>query len=119
MTTTRTRALRRNATDAELKLWNHLRSRSLCDHKFVRQHPIGRFVVDFACRERRLVIEVDGGQHATDPRDPVRDATLAQWGYRVLRFWNHDVLENIDGVLETIALALESGGKPRGKAETL
>jgi very-short-patch-repair endonuclease len=82
-------------------------------HKFVRQEPIGRYVVDFVCREQRLVIEVDGGQHATDTRDAVRDKWLAEHRYRVLRFWNNDVLRNMDGVLETIALALEGDGVPQ------
>ena len=90
-----------------MKLWNRLRSRAVNGCKFVRQEPIGPYIVDFVCREQRLVIEVDGGQHATDPRDAVRDEWLMSHGYAVLRFWNHDVLRNIDGVLEMIALALE------------
>jgi very-short-patch-repair endonuclease len=80
---------------------------------FVRQEPIGPYVVDFVCRERRLVVEVDGGQHATDTRDVVRDQWLTDHRYRVLRFWNIDVLRNMDGVLETIALTLEGKGDPR------
>lgn len=103
------RRLRRDATDAESKLWHHLRARSLDGHKFVRQEPIGPYVVDFACREQRLVVELDGGQHATDPRDPVRDAFLIGLNYRVFRFWNNDVLSNTAGVLETIAAALSNG----------
>ena len=71
-----------------------------------QEEPIGPYVVDFVCRERRLVIEVDGGQHATDTRDAARDRWLAEHRYRVLRFWNNDVLRNTDGVLETIALVL-------------
>ncbi len=74
--------------------------------QFVRQEPIGQYVADFVCRERRLIVEVDGGQHATDPRDMVRDAFLTRQGYRMLRFWNNDVLANTSGVLETIADAL-------------
>jgi very-short-patch-repair endonuclease len=105
--TARARTLRLNATDAELKLWNRLRSRSLGGFKFVRQEPIGPFVVDFMCREKRLIIEVDGGQHATDKRDASREQWLVDHRYRVLRFWNNDVLGNINGVLETIAAALE------------
>jgi very-short-patch-repair endonuclease len=101
--TQRARQLRANSTKAELRLWRQLRSRSLCGHKFVRQEPIGPYIVDFVCREQRLVIEVDGGQHATDRRDVIRDRWLAAHRYRVLRFWNHDVLGNIEGVLETIA----------------
>jgi len=108
--TERARRLRREPTDAEKKLWYRIRARSLGGHKFVRQEPIGSYVVDFVCRERRLVIEVDGGQHATDTRDAVREQWLAEHRYRVLRFWNNDVLRNMDGVLETIALVLEGEG---------
>jgi very-short-patch-repair endonuclease len=105
----RARRLRRDATDAEHKLWYRLRSRGIDGCKFVRQEPIGPYIVDFICRERRLVIEVDGGQHATDPRDALRDRWLNAHGYRVLRFWNNEVLGNIDGVLEVIASALNAG----------
>jgi very-short-patch-repair endonuclease len=93
-------------------LWRRLRARSLCGHKFVRQEPIGPYIVDFVCREQRLVIEVDGGQHAIDKRDAVRDRWLAQHRYRVLRFWNNDVLGNMDGVLEMIAAALPPDSPP-------
>jgi very-short-patch-repair endonuclease len=103
--TDRARHLRLNSTKAELKLWNCLRSRAL-GQKFVRQVPIGPYVVDFACRELRLVIEVDGGQHSDNSRDALRDRWLRQRGYRVLRFWNNDVLSNTDGVLQIIAAAL-------------
>jgi len=102
----RARRLRSHSTDAELKLWNRIRSRAINGHKFVRQEPIGPYVVDFVCRERRLSIEVDGGQHATDTRDAVRDEWLIAHRYRVMRFWNNDVLRNIDGVLQAIAAAL-------------
>jgi very-short-patch-repair endonuclease len=111
--TERARRLRREPTDAEKKLWYRIRARSLGGHKFVRQEPIGPYVVDFVCREQRLVVEVDGGQHATDPRDAARGQWLAEHRYRVLRFWNNDVLRNMDGVLETIALALDGQGDPR------
>jgi len=104
--TKRARRLRRNATDAELKLWYHLRSRRLDGCKFVHQEPIDPYVVDFVCRERHLIIEVDGGQHAIDARDEARDAFLRFQGYRVLRFWNNDIFLNTTGVLETIARAL-------------
>jgi len=106
-TTTRARRLRRDATDAELALWQRLRSRSINGCKFVRQKPIGPYTIDFVCRERRLVVEVDGGQHADSAGDVLRDQYLTGRGYRVLRFWNNDVLSNIAGVLETIAAALE------------
>src|SRR5690242_16569099 len=104
--TERARRLRANSTKAELRLWRHLRARTLMGHKFVRQEPVGPYIVDFVCREQRLVIEVDGGQHATDKRDAIRDRWLAEHRYRVLRFWNNDVLGNTEGVLETIAAAL-------------
>jgi very-short-patch-repair endonuclease len=103
----RARRLRRDSTDAELKLWNRLRARAIEDCKFVRQEPIGSYIVDFVRRQRRLVVEVDGGQHADNARDVSRDKWLADHGYRVLRFWNSDVLDNMDGVLETIANALQ------------
>ena len=104
--TKRARELRSRSTDAELKLWNRLRARALNGHKFVRQAPIGSFVVDFICRERRLIVEVDGGQHSTSTADATRDKWLTDHRYRVLRFWNNDVLRNTEGVLETIAEAL-------------
>ena len=110
--TTKARRLRRNSTDAETKLWNRLRSRAIDGCKFVRQEPIGPYVVDFVCRERRLVIEVDGGQHATDKRDAVRDRWLRDRRYRVLRFWNNEVIGNIDGVLELISQALQAEMPP-------
>ena len=117
--TARSRRLRLDATDAERRLWYRLRSRQIDGAKFVRQDPIGPYVVDFACREQRLIIEVDSGQHATDPRDAVRDKWLADRGYRVLRFWNNDVLANTDGVLEAICAALNeatTGAQNRGGA---
>jgi very-short-patch-repair endonuclease len=104
--TTRSRRLRGDSTDAETKLWNRLRSRQIDGCKIVRQEPIGPYTVDFVCREHRLVIEVDGGQHAGNAADVVRDQWLVDHRYRVLRFWNNDVLGNIEGVLEVIASAL-------------
>jgi very-short-patch-repair endonuclease len=84
--TSRARRLRRQATNAELKLWNRLRARSIDGCKFVRQEPIGPYTVDFVCRERKLVIEVDGGQHATDPRDGLRDEFLAETSVSCVAF---------------------------------
>jgi len=104
--TQRARRLRKDATDAETALWHRLRSRSLNDYKFVRQEPIGPYTVDLICRERRLVIEVDGGQHADNPRDVIRDKWLVDHNYRILRFWNNDVPGNMAGVLETVVTAL-------------
>ena len=98
--------LRRNQTDAERRLWRHLRSRRLLGLRFRRQHPIGPYFADFACLELRLVIELDGGQHA-DPRglerDRVRTAALEERGYEVIRFWDNDVLRDTQAVLATIA----------------
>jgi very-short-patch-repair endonuclease len=114
--TARARRLRIDSTDAELRLWNRLRSRSIDGHKFVRQEPIGPYIVDFICRERRLVVEADGGQHADNKRDDVRDRWLIERNYRVLRFWNNDILNNMDGVLEAIAIALQAESPPHPPA---
>jgi very-short-patch-repair endonuclease len=106
------RRLRRDATDVERILWFALRDR-LPGWKFRRQHPIGRRIVDFACPERKLAIELDGGQHALrEEADERRSVELARRGYRVIRFWNNEVLENLDGVLETILGALSSDPPP-------
>ena len=99
----RARELRKRMTDAERKLWFALRDRRFARFKFRRQAPIGRFVADFICFERRLVIEVDGGQHADSLSDQRRDRWFAANGYRVLRFWNNEVLKNLDGVMTLLA----------------
>jgi very-short-patch-repair endonuclease len=106
------RRLRRDSTQAEQRLWRYLRSRSLAGFKFVRQKPIGPYIVDFVCREKRLVIEVDGGQHADNNNDAVRDRWLAEHRYRVLRFWNNEILENIEGVWDTIFAAASAATPP-------
>jgi len=96
------RALRKGSTDTEAYLWRRLRNRQIgC--KFRRQQRIGRYVVDFASLDKKLIIEVDGGQHAVDPAyDKIRGEWLRGEGYRVLRFWDSEVLSDIEGVLETI-----------------
>ena len=114
--TAKARRLRLNATNAELRLWNRLRSRAIDGCKFVRQEPIGSYVVDFIYRERRLIIEVDGGQHADSASDRVRDQWLTEHDYRVLRFWNNDVMSNVDGVLEVIAATLQADSPPHPPA---
>jgi len=97
------RSLRRSATDAESYLWRHLRANQLKGCKFRRQQPIADYIVDFVCLEKRIIIEVDGGQHAIEKEsDSRRDESLSALGYRVLRFWNNDVLGNIHAVLERI-----------------
>ncbi len=94
-------------TDAEQALWRHLRDRQVDGYRFRRQVPIGTYIADFACLERRLIVEVDGGQHAiNEADDKIRDAWLEREGYRVLRFWNNDVLSNRNGVLQRISEAL-------------
>ena len=102
----RARAMRREPTKAEGHMWSLLRARHLGGFKFRRQHVIGPFIVDFVSVERKLVIEVDGDQHAESLRDQRRDLWLKARGYRVLRFWNNEVLENSDGVEFAIAEAL-------------
>ncbi|NPV21938.1 endonuclease domain-containing protein [Bradyrhizobium aeschynomenes] len=96
------RRLRTAQTKAESALWIRIRNRQVDGLKFVRQMPIGGYICDFVCRERSLIIEVDGGQHSESARDFVRDGRLADEGYRVLRLWNNDVLGNIEGVLAAI-----------------
>ena len=97
------KALRKTMTDAERALWYHLRGHRFTGVKFKRQKPIGPFIVDFVALEHRLVIEVDGGQHADDANgDRERDAWLAAHGYQVLRFWNNQVLQELPAVLERI-----------------
>lgn len=96
------RRLRTNMTDAERKLWQCLRLKQVASYRFRRQHPIGPYIVDFACLEKHLVIEVDGGQHHECEADFHRDAFLGGRGFDVLRFWNNDVIENIEGVIEAV-----------------
>ena len=105
--TSRSRGLRKDSTDTERKLWSVLRSRQLNGFKFRKQAEIDGYVVDFLCAERRLIIEVDGGQH-TPESDARRTAYLESQGFRLIRFWNNDVLQNLDGVWATIETALES-----------
>ncbi len=110
--TARSRQLRRTQTDAERRLWYRLDNRQTGGHKFVRQEPIGPYFADFACRERKLVVELDGSRHADSVHDLVRDAYLASRGWRVLRFWNGEVFTNLEGVLDTILAALEERTQP-------
>jgi len=102
------RQLRQFSTDAERRMWSVLRDPPLLSYKFRRQHPIGQHVVDFACTKHALVIEVDGGQHTETSGDARRTAALEKQGWRVIRFWNNDVLANTNGVIETILGALKA-----------
>ena len=102
------RDLRKRSTDAERLLWRHLRARQLEGSRFRRQQPIGEYIVDFVCLEKQIVVEVDGGQHAEEKdKDGIRDAWLQAQGFRVLRFWNNEVLNHIDVVVEVIRRRLE------------
>ena len=106
--------LRCNQTDAEQKLWYPLRAHRFLGLKFKRQKPLGRYIVDFICVEQRLVIELDGGQHAEQTAyDAERDNWLRSEGYTVLRFWNNEVMQELEGVLEKIRLALSSCPSPQ------
>ena len=97
------RKLRRNSTEAEKFIWKHLKAKQLDGLKFKRQTPIGKYVVDFVCFEKNLIIELDGGQHAEQHEEDIdRNYWLHSQGFKVLRFWNNEVFENIEGVLETI-----------------
>ena len=99
----RARSLRKSFTDAELRLWQLLRNRYLKRFKFRRQHPIGPYVTDFVCLEQRLVIEVDGSQHAEQAHyDSQRTAALEAAGYRILRLWDNDVLARTESVMQRI-----------------
>jgi len=100
------RRLRRDATDVERTLWRELRER-LQPWSFRRQHPIGNAIADFACPAAALVIELDGGQHSPE-LDAARTEEIARHGYRVIRFWNNEVTENLDGVLESIEKSLRT-----------
>lgn len=95
------RKLRNNLTDAEKHLWYVLRAENL-SYKFRRQAQIGKYIVDFVCYEKKLIIEIDGGQHFESKEDQERDAWLRAQGFTVQRFWNNEVLENRDGVVEKI-----------------
>ena len=110
------RTLRREETEAERLLWSHIRNRRLKGHKFVRQEPIGPFIADFLCRERMLIVEVDGATHS-DARDVEYDARRTAYleghGYRVLRVQNAEVFKALSDVLETIRVKLERDGGAR------
>ena len=107
------RLLRKSMTDVEKRLWQEIRLRQVEGFKFRRQFPIGRYIVDFACPERKLIVELDGGQHAEqESYDSDRTKWLESQGYRVVRFWNNEVLTNLEGVKESIYNAISGNGDP-------
>lgn len=110
------RYLRRNQTEAEKLLWRHLRNCHLSGYKFRRQYPVGSFIADFCCPEKNLIIEIDGGQHSWQVEsDNLRSSYLEAEGFRMLRFWNNQVLRQLDGVLGIIFSCLEeTPSPPRG-----
>jgi len=108
----RARALRRDVTEAEKKLWQDLRQPPFKQHHFRRQATIGPYFADFASHQLKIVIELDGGQHADNAADERRTSYLASEGYRVLRFWNNDVIESVSGVLTTIDAAIPADRPP-------
>ncbi len=120
---TKAQLLRQNQTDAEKLLWKHLRNRNLLDQKFRRQHPIGKYIVDFCCMEKRLIIEADGGQHNEADKiryDDARTKYLESHGFIVLRFWNNQILGETEQVLNEIGSVLERphpGPLPRGEGK--
>jgi very-short-patch-repair endonuclease len=101
-------------TDSELRLWRLLRDRRLSGFKFRRQVPLGPYIVDFLCAGAKLIVEADGSQHVESVRDNVRDAYLANQGWKVLRFWNNEVLQNREGVLDTIYAHTKPSSGPSG-----
>ena len=112
------RRLRQKQTDAERLLWFRLRDRRLVGWKFKRQVPIDRFIVDFFCPDAKLILEIDGGQHdERRARDENRTVLLESKGYLVLRFWNNDVIGNMEGVLEEVLNTIAQAGPPLPKGE--
>jgi len=99
------RKMRKKLTEAELELWNELRAHRLMELAFRRQMPLAGYIVDFACPAKKLVVEVDGSQHADSPADRVRTAAIEALGWTVLRFWNDDILRDIDNVCSHIVIA--------------
>ena len=110
--TARARRLRQGGNIAEARLWSELKDRQLGGYKFVRQLPIGPYTADFACRNARLVVEIDGSHHADNDRDRLRDDFMTSEGWSVLRMWNVDVLKNLVSVCDTILAALEGRLEP-------
>jgi len=111
--TGRARRLRNNATDAEMLLWRGLRGKQMAGHKFRRQYPVAPYIVDFVCLDAKLVVELDGGQHSEQlAYDGRRDAYIRSCGFRVLRYWNDQVMTEMQAVLEDIYRHLMSPSRP-------
>ena len=111
------KSLRSNQTDAEMQLWYHLRAHRFVGLKFKRQKPIGAYIVDFVCIERKLILELDGGQHAENVGyDERRTKFLESEGYQVLRFWNNQVLQEMDSALEVIRIEIALSPTPLPQA---
>jgi len=108
----RAKTMRREPTEAETALWRVLRNGALGGAKFRRQQPIGPYIADFVCQSHRLIVEADGSQHAESASDERRDVFLRSVGYRVLRFWNNDILNNISGVADAILTELQTPHPP-------
>ena len=107
--------MRVNQTDAEAKLWRHLRRKSFCGLKFARQYGVGPYILDFFCCRKKVAVEVDGGQHNTEDGrdyDQIRSEYLKCHDIRVIRFWNNEVLQNIEAVLETIEREMTTNTRP-------
>ncbi len=106
--TQQARHLRKNMTDAERKIWHSIKGKKIKNHRFRRQHPIGPYIVDFVCLENRIVIEIDGGQHAWQKEtDEKRTKWLESEGYRVIRFWNNQIMNEFNGVIQILWNMLE------------
>ncbi len=111
------RAMRKNPTDAERKLWTILRGKRLAGFKFKRQQPIGQYIVDFACLSHRVIVEADGSQHCESAHDARRDAILRAQGFRILRLWNSEILNSSEGVAEAIFAALGAAPSPTSPSQ--
>ncbi len=109
----RARKLRTNMTDAERKFWRTIRGEAFTGWKFRRQHPVGPYVADFACAEVLLIVEIDGGQHCENQNDINRTRWLEDRGWTVIRFWNNDVLQNMNGTAETLLRHLQKASLHR------
>ena len=104
--TIKARKFRQNSTDAEEKFWNEVKAKRFLGLKFKRQYPIKPYYADFVCLEENLIVEIDGGQHCENGKDKIRTRFLEKEGFEVIRFWNNEVLSNMEGVLSSLSLAL-------------